>query len=105
MNGCFGDAGLNHVDMFMTFASASDLVLGSFEDSDPRNQEISKSNEALLEDLTQQEPPLRIHHVPMPSQCPNSWASCENNPNRILRTFLNGIYIPGPGKYIMPTYQ
>jgi len=102
LQGYYGDEGLNHVDMFMTFASSHDLLLGKFGNEDPRNKAIYESNKASLQDLTASG--LIIHDIPMPSQCRNS-GSCADNPNRRLRTFLNGLFLPNSKQYIMPTYS
>lgn len=101
LQGYYGDP-LNHVDMYMTFASSTDLILGSFDDTDPLNKDIYLSNRALLQDLTSSG--LRIHEVPMPSQCKTS-TSCASEPSRIHRTFLNGLFLPSSGEFIMPTYS
>ena len=113
LRGHYGDEALNHIDMFFTFASATDLVFGVSEATDPRNQVVDAENRARLADLVASGA-LRLHDVPMPTQCERARdhpASCADSQRRVLRTFLNGVFFADPSgetsgrTYLMPVYD
>jgi agmatine/peptidylarginine deiminase len=111
LQGHYGDESLNHVDMFFTFASAQDLLFGTSDESDPRNQAVDVVNRHRLSDLINSGA-LKIHEVPMPTQCRNAKStpsSCKDQETRILRTFLNGVFFAHPNRklrtYLMPVYD
>ena len=66
-----------HIDMFMTFVSPTEVVMGEFVDKQNPNAAILDSNARKLSSLQVDGHPLKVHRVPIPeSSIP--WANYTN---------------------------
>jgi agmatine/peptidylarginine deiminase len=118
------DAATGHVDMWMAWADRTTLLVGEYTDKqDSNNRAIIEQN--ITEILSQLADPdtgqaVNIIRVPMPSNCPPSYAvtgkgdlkippkvppTCGNLPprKRIWRTYLNVVLVNDT--VILPVYK
>ena len=117
------DAATGHVDMWLAWANRTTLLVGEYTDKqDATNRAIIENNvDQILSQLVDPETgqPITIIRVPMPSNCPPSYAytgtgeyifppvvapTCGNIPphKRLWRTYLNVVLINDT--VILPVY-
>jgi len=89
--------GTGHIDMFFILASPTDVIVGSFlQSQDATNRVVMDDNAALLEGATNFDgDALTVHRIPMPNPGNDYYG-------RIWRSYTNGLRLNEA--YLVPTF-
>lgn len=90
--------GTGHIDMFFILASPTDVIVGSFTQSqDATNRAVMDANAALLTGATNfAGDPLTVHRIPMPNPGQDYYG-------RVWRSYTNGLRLNGG--YLVPVFE